>query len=76
MTSQNKEAEELMGMIEQEEEYIVLEDDTKHIYHLCIVNLVIGTLYCSKVIIMDYKRETMNLEYLELLKVWSHLIKR
>jgi tetratricopeptide repeat protein 30 len=48
MTSQNEDAEELMRRIEKEEERISLEDPTKRTYHLCIVNLVIGTLYCSK----------------------------
>lgn len=48
MTSQNEEAEELMRKIEKEEEQVAYEDPEKKIYHLCIVNLVIGTLYCSK----------------------------
>ncbi|KAI8915963.1 hypothetical protein EDD86DRAFT_185328 [Gorgonomyces haynaldii] len=48
MTSQNEEAEELMRRIEKEEERMQLEDQSKRSYHLCIVNLVIGTLYCSK----------------------------
>uniref|UniRef100_T1IR79 Tetratricopeptide repeat protein 30 n=1 Tax=Strigamia maritima TaxID=126957 RepID=T1IR79_STRMM len=48
MTSQNEEAEELMRKIEKEEEQIAYSDPDKKVYHLCIVNLVIGTLYCSK----------------------------
>ena len=48
MTSQNVEAEELMKLIEKEEEKIIYAEPTKQVYHLCIVNLVIGTLYCSK----------------------------
>lgn len=48
MTSQNEEAEELMRKIEKEEERLAYEDPTKRTYHLCIVNLVIGTLYCAK----------------------------
>ncbi|KAJ3278898.1 Tetratricopeptide repeat protein 30A, partial [Borealophlyctis nickersoniae] len=64
MTSQNEEAEDLMRKIEKEEERIAYEDDPasaaggggagaggagpKRTYHLCIVNLVIGTLYCAK----------------------------
>jgi tetratricopeptide repeat protein 30 len=48
MTSQNELAEELMRKIEKEEEKQALEDPTKRYYHLCIVNLVIGTLYCAK----------------------------
>ncbi|KAM7371505.1 hypothetical protein PAMP_008740 [Pampus punctatissimus] len=48
MTSQNEEAEELMRKIEKEEEQISYEDPDKKVFHLCIVNLVIGTLYCAK----------------------------
>ncbi|KAM8966312.1 intraflagellar transport protein 70A isoform 2-T2 [Pelodytes ibericus] len=48
MTNQNEEAEELMRKIEKEEEQIAYDYPEKKIYHLCIVNLVIGTLYCAK----------------------------
>merc|ERR1712054_354802 len=48
MTSQNEEAEELMRKIEKEEERLSYTDPEKQCYHLCIVNLVIGTLYCAK----------------------------
>ena len=48
MTSQNEEAEELMRKIEKEEEQLAYEDSDKKVFHLCIVNLVIGTLYCAK----------------------------
>ncbi|KAL5262492.1 hypothetical protein ACHWQZ_G008029 [Mnemiopsis leidyi] len=48
MTSQNEEAEDLMRKIEKEEEQMGYEDPERKIYHLCIVNLVIGTLYCAK----------------------------
>merc|ERR1711937_653415 len=48
MTSQNEEAEELMRNIEREEEKMAYHDEQKPCYHLCIVNLVIGTLYCAK----------------------------
>lgn len=48
MTSQNEEAEDLMRKIEKEEEQISYDDPDKKIFHLCIVNLVIGTLYCAK----------------------------
>mmetsp|Transcript_13506 Transcript_13506/g.24436 ORF Transcript_13506/g.24436 Transcript_13506/m.24436 type:complete len:560 (+) Transcript_13506:1-1680(+) len=46
MTNKNEDAEELMRQIEKEEEQG--QYDAKQHYHLCIVNLVIGTLYCSK----------------------------
>jgi len=45
MTSANEEAEELMRLVEKEEEKVT---DNKPVYHLCIINLVIGTLYCTK----------------------------
>lgn len=48
MTSQNEEAEELMRRIEREEERVQYDDPDKQCIHLCIVNLVIGTLYCAK----------------------------
>ncbi|TPX30610.1 hypothetical protein SmJEL517_g05847 [Synchytrium microbalum] len=48
MTSQNEEAEEVMRRIEKEEERVAYEDPNRRCYHLCIVNLVIGTLYCAK----------------------------
>ena len=48
MTSQNADAEELMKCVEKEEERIAIEEPTKMTFHLCIVNLVIGTIYCAK----------------------------
>jgi len=48
LTSQNEDAEELMRKIEKGEEQLSYDDPDKNIYHLCIVNLVIGTLYCVK----------------------------
>ena len=44
----SEEAEEVMKKIEKEEEDISYEDPDRKLYHLCIVNLVIGTLYCAK----------------------------
>lgn len=48
MTSQNEKAEELMRRIEREEEQQAVSNPDKPCFHLCIVNLVIGTLYCAK----------------------------
>ncbi|XP_025829179.1 tetratricopeptide repeat protein 30A isoform X2 [Agrilus planipennis] len=48
MTSQNEEAEELMRKVEKEEDQLIAEDPEVKCFHLCIINLVIGTLYCSK----------------------------
>jgi tetratricopeptide repeat protein 30 len=48
MTSQNEEAEDLMRRIEKEEERLSYTEPDRQCFHLCIVNLVIGTLYCAK----------------------------
>lgn len=48
MTAKNDKAEEIMRRIEREEEKLIYSDPEKQPLHLCIVNLVIGTLYCSK----------------------------
>jgi tetratricopeptide repeat protein 30 len=48
MTSQNEEAEDLMRRIEKEEERLAYTEPDRQCFHLCIVNLVIGTLYCAK----------------------------
>ncbi|XP_075266117.1 intraflagellar transport protein 70A-like [Convolutriloba macropyga] len=48
MTSLNEHAEEMMQKIEREEEQAAYEEPDKKIYHFCIINLVIGTLYCAK----------------------------
>lgn len=48
MTNANDQAEELMKQIEREEEDLARRVPSKVSLHLCIVNLVIGTLYCSK----------------------------
>uniref|UniRef100_A0A669QBD4 Tetratricopeptide repeat protein 30 n=1 Tax=Phasianus colchicus TaxID=9054 RepID=A0A669QBD4_PHACC len=45
---ENEDAEELMRKIEKGEEQLSYDNPDKNIYHLCIVNLVIGTLYCVK----------------------------
>ena len=48
MLGQNQPAEDLMRKIEREEEQLLMSEPERRVYHLCIVNLVIGTLYCSK----------------------------
>merc|ERR1719440_2243127 len=37
-----------MKCVEREEDRIGIEEPNKPVFHLCIVNLVIGTLYCAK----------------------------
>ena len=46
MTNKNADAEDLMKHIERDEDRMAFQD--KQFYHLCIVNLAIGTLYCAK----------------------------
>ncbi|EAR85890.1 tetratricopeptide repeat protein (macronuclear) [Tetrahymena thermophila SB210] len=48
MVNQNEDAEELMRKLEREEDKAAVQEPDKNVYHLCIVNLVIGTLYCAK----------------------------
>jgi tetratricopeptide repeat protein 30 len=48
MTSQNEQAEDLMKHVEEEEERMSVETPLKRYYHFCIINLVLGTLYCAK----------------------------
>lgn len=48
MHSQNDEAEEVMRRVEKEEELKAVAEPGTQTLHLCIINLVIGTLYCSK----------------------------
>jgi tetratricopeptide repeat protein 30 len=48
MTIQNDEAEEWMKCIEKEEDIMAKKNPGKQSLHLCIINLVIGTLYSSK----------------------------
>uniref|UniRef100_A0A0N5AQP2 Tetratricopeptide repeat protein 30 n=1 Tax=Syphacia muris TaxID=451379 RepID=A0A0N5AQP2_9BILA len=48
-TDQNDEAAELMKKVENEEEILASDEtNTKKSFHLSIINLVMGTLYCSK----------------------------
>ncbi|KAH9372691.1 hypothetical protein HPB48_007782 [Haemaphysalis longicornis] len=48
MTGQNDQAEQLMRRVEQREEQLAYDTPGQKMFHLCIVNLVIGTLYCAK----------------------------
>lgn len=45
LTNSNEAAEEVMKRTEREE----AQRPERRSFHLCIINLVIGTLYCSKV---------------------------
>lgn len=48
MTNGNPQAEELMRDVEQAETAVIQSGSGPHPLHLCIINLVIGTLYCAK----------------------------
>jgi tetratricopeptide repeat protein 30 len=48
MTNSNEEAEEIMKRVEKEESRVADEASKRKSFHLSIINLVIGTLYCSK----------------------------
>ncbi len=48
LDSKNEVAQEVIRRIEREEEDAAAIDPTKSLYHSCIVNLVIGTLYVAK----------------------------
>uniref|UniRef100_A0A7S4NHA7 Cohesin loading complex subunit SCC4 homolog n=1 Tax=Guillardia theta TaxID=55529 RepID=A0A7S4NHA7_GUITH len=48
MTSLNEKAEDLLRQVEKEEERMSYSDPDRQCFHLCIINLVIGTLYCAK----------------------------
>ena len=68
-------AEEIMRKIEKEEEILSYDDPDRKTFHLCIVNLVIGTLYCAKgnyqvwhgipkelaVVLLNYQNKSFNL---------------
>lgn len=48
LTKQNPKAEELIQKIQLHEQRAIAIDPTTQLFHSCIVNLVIGTLYCSR----------------------------
>ena len=72
MTSQNEEAEELMRKIEKEEEQLAYDDPDRKVFHLCIVNLVIGTLYCAKVSVLCQVKDKETLYSVYISCCWSH----
>lgn len=48
MVTKNAKAEDIIRTLENLETASMEENPDKSFFHLCIVNLVIGTLYCSK----------------------------
>ena len=53
-----------MRKVEKEEENSAAINPDKQCFHLCIINLVIGTLYCAKVCIMGKHREKQRCLFL------------
>lgn len=48
MINENEKAEEIIRYLEETENKEIEKNPSQNCYHLCIVNLVIGTLYCAK----------------------------
>eukprot|EP00918_Siedleckia_nematoides_P040664 GHVU01088248.1.p1 GENE.GHVU01088248.1~~GHVU01088248.1.p1 ORF type:complete len:307 (+),score=55.43 GHVU01088248.1:1806-2726(+) len=48
LTDRNEDGEKLIAALQREEATIRSLSPTTRVYHCCIINLVIGTLYCSK----------------------------
>ncbi|KAH7820887.1 putative flagellar associated protein [Monocercomonoides exilis] len=48
MGEQNGEGEEIIMRVDKEEENALIRDPEKPVLHQCIIDLVIGTLYCSR----------------------------
>lgn len=48
MVNENEKAEEIIRFLEETENKEIEKTPSQNCYHLCIVNLVIGTLYCAK----------------------------
>ena len=49
MIQKNEEAQEIIKKVEEEEQKALELNPDKQLFHVCIVNLIIGTLYCSKI---------------------------
>ena len=48
MCQRNEEAQEIIKRVEEEEQKALDVNPDKPLFHVCIVNLIVGTLYCSK----------------------------
>lgn len=48
MVQRNEEAQEIIKKVEEEEIKALEANPDRLIFHVCIVNLIVGTLYCSK----------------------------
>lgn len=48
MVQRNEEAQEIIKRVEEEEQKALELTPDRQLFHVCIVNLIVGTLYCSK----------------------------
>jgi tetratricopeptide repeat protein 30 len=48
MVQRNEEAQEIIKRVEEEEQRFIMQNSEAQLFHVCIVNLIVGTLYCSK----------------------------
>uniref|UniRef100_A0AC35TRF9 Tetratricopeptide repeat protein 30 n=1 Tax=Rhabditophanes sp. KR3021 TaxID=114890 RepID=A0AC35TRF9_9BILA len=48
LSGQNETAEDVMREVERAEEITIANNPNQKIFHSCIINLVIGSLYCAK----------------------------
>jgi tetratricopeptide repeat protein 30 len=48
MVQRNDEAQEIIKRVEEEEQRYLLQNPESQLFHVCIVNLIVGTLYCAK----------------------------
>ena len=48
MMQRNEDAQEIIKRIEEEEQKSMQLNPEAHYFHVCIVNIIVGTLYCSK----------------------------
>ncbi|KAI3388147.1 hypothetical protein SNEBB_002942 [Seison nebaliae] len=48
LIGQNQAAEDLLKLVEEQEDVIFNNNPNKKLFHFCIMNLGIGTLYCSR----------------------------
>jgi tetratricopeptide repeat protein 30 len=48
MLQRNEEAQEIIKKIEEEERKAMELNPEAHYFHVCIVNIIVGTLYCAK----------------------------
>jgi len=48
MVQRNEEAQEIIKRVEEEESKAMQQNTELQLFHVCIVNIIVGTLYCAK----------------------------